>query len=82
VAGKIARDRRIPSIFIGCLFSDGTPLADKEETEDIVKKAVGDYPAPDCSCGAYDEGAVHRLSTKMSARLQDLFHNLTSSECR
>jgi len=67
---KIARDRNISNIYFDRLFSDGTSLADKEETERIVKEAMGDYPAPDCSCGACDEGW---LSAKMRARLQGSF---------
>jgi hypothetical protein len=75
---KMARDRRTPNTFMGYLFYDGTPLADKEEIERIVKEAMGDYPAPDCSCGACDEGW---LSAKMRARLQGSSHHPTSSEC-
>jgi hypothetical protein len=75
---KMARDRRTLNTFMGYLFYDGTPLADKEEIERIVKEAMGDYPAPDCSCGACDEGW---LSAKMRARLQGSSHHPTSSEC-
>ena len=69
---KIARDRRIPNTFIGCLLFDGTLLTDMEEIERIVKEAMSDYPAPDCSCGACDEGW---LSAKMRARLQGSSHH-------